>query len=220
MLFMLIFSFGLWGQSSDSIQKSDGKASYYAKKFQGRKTASGELFNNSDYTAAHRTLPFNTYLNVINESNNFNVVVRVNDRGPFSKNRVIDLSEAAARQIGGYQKGIIKVRIEVLDLLALTPELEATFTASPFVDCLGNIATPSGITLSLWSTYDLLHAIYVASDLYLKENVSKVYIGHKHVGNATKYHLLISGIENKSTAAKLKDKYERKGFMKVAFYQP
>ena len=219
-LFILLFPPCSIGQSRDSIPHHvDGKASYYAKKFQGRKTANGEQFNNTDYTAAHRTLPFNTYLNVINESNNFNVIVRVNDRGPFSKNRVIDLSEAAARRIGGYHQGVVRVRIEVLDLIEPTPQLDSIFNASPFVDCLGNISEPSGITLSLWSSSDLLHAVYVANDLYLKEKVNKVYIGHKHHGGNTKYHVLVSGISSKAEAARLKDEYERKGFMKVFVYE-
>jgi rare lipoprotein A len=199
---------------------TDGKASYYAKKFQGRKTANGEPFNNSDYTAAHRTLPFNTYLNVINKANNYNVIVRVNDRGPYAKNRVIDLSEAAARRIGGYQHGLVQVRIEVLDILKLTPELEQTFNRVPVVDCLGNAAELEGVTLSLWSTGDLLHSVYVANDLYLKESMHMVYIGNKTMAGKKIYHVLISCIESKAKALELKDEFERKGFMKVAIYNP
>ena len=199
---------------------ADGKASYYAKKFQGRKTANGELFNNFDYTAAHRTLPFNTYLNVINSKNNMNVIVRVNDRGPYAKNRVIDLSEAAARRIGGYEHGLVHVRLEVLDLIQLTPDLEQIYHSSPVVDCLGNIAELDDISLSLWSTDDLVHAIYVANDLYLKENVDKVFIGTKNKSGKRKYHVIISEIETKEAAKKLKDIYERKGFMKVSIYEP
>ena len=91
-----------------------GRASYYAKKFQGRKTANGEEFNNYDYTAAHRKLPFHTYLNVINKNNNFNIIVRVNDRGPYSHNRLIDLSEAAARRIGAYQAGLVPIKMSLM----------------------------------------------------------------------------------------------------------
>jgi len=202
-----------------SVEPEDGKASYYAKKFQGRKTASGDIFSNYDYTAAHRTLPFNTYLNIINKSNNYNIIVRVNDRGPYAKNRVIDLSEAAARRIGGYNQGLVHVRVEVLNLLQLTPELEQTYNAAPVVDCLGNVGELSGVSLSLWSTDDLLHAVYIANDLYLKENVKLVYIGHKSKSGKKKYHIIISGIESKEAALKLKDNYERKGFMKVTFFE-
>src|SRR5688572_22646908 len=160
--------------------KADGKASYYSKSFQGRKTANGESFNNYDYTAAHRSFPFNTYLNVVNKDNGYNVIVRVNDRGPYAKNRVIDLTEAATRRIGGYKQGLVHVKIEVLDILNMTPELEGTYLAAPVVDCLGNVPDElKGVSLSLWSSFDLLHAIYIANDLYLKEPVDKVYIGNK-----------------------------------------
>lgn len=221
-LIILLFSpLVLYSQSPDTLQFSDdGKASYYAKKFHGRKTANGELFNNYDYTAAHRTLPFNTYLNVINESNKYNVIVRVNDRGPFSKNRIIDLSEAAARRIGGYNKGIIKVRIEVLNLISLTPELEKKFNSGNIVDCFGNPAEPEGETLSLFSTADLVHAIYIANDLFLKEKSTQIFIGHKYNKGLKKYHVLVSGIAGKEKAADVKNNFEMKGFMKVNSYEP
>jgi len=219
---IIIFCFPSFACSQDSEISDyppEGKASFYAKKFQGRKTANGELFSNYDYTAAHRSLPFNTYLNVVNKSNNYNIIVRVNDRGPYAKNRVIDLSEAAARRIGGYQHGLVPVRLEILDLVQDTPELEKIYNATPFVDCLGNEAALSDISLSLWSTYDLVHAVYVANDLYLKESVNQVLIGNKLLYGKKKYYIIITGIEGKAAATKAKDEFERKGFMKVAFFE-
>ena len=90
-----------------------GMASYYAEKFQGRKTASGEIYNMNKFTAAHRSLPFNTEIKVTNLENSRSVIVRVNDRGPFAKGRIIDLSKAAASQIGLLRKGVGKVRVEL-----------------------------------------------------------------------------------------------------------
>lgn len=87
-----------------------GKASYYGKEFNGRKTASGEYFNLRHFTAAHRTLAFGTNVRVINLENGRNVVVRINDRGPFMKGRIIDISPAAAKEIG--LTGTANVRIE------------------------------------------------------------------------------------------------------------
>lgn len=92
-----------------------GKASYYANKFEGRTTASGEKYWHSKLTAAHRTLPFNTRVRVTNLSNNKNVIVRINDRGPFTKDRVIDLSKSAARKLKFIKAGVSKVKVEVLD---------------------------------------------------------------------------------------------------------
>ncbi len=77
-----------------------GVASFYGGKFHGRKTASGERFDQNDMTCAHRTLPFGTKLEVTNPSNGQTVNVIVNDRGPFKKNRVLDLSKAAASKLG------------------------------------------------------------------------------------------------------------------------
>jgi len=91
-----------------------GIASWYGPKFHGRKTASGEIYNMYDYTAAHKTLPLNTYVKVINLENGKSVVVRINDRGPFVKNRIIDLSYVAARKLGMIKKGTAKVKIIVL----------------------------------------------------------------------------------------------------------
>ncbi|MFZ5515886.1 MAG: septal ring lytic transglycosylase RlpA family protein [Candidatus Zhuqueibacterota bacterium] len=91
-----------------------GKASYYGDKFQGRKTASGELYDREKMTAAHRTLPFGTICRVTNVLNGKSVEVRVNDRGPFSKNRVIDVSYRAMSELDGIHAGLIEVKVEVI----------------------------------------------------------------------------------------------------------
>lgn len=92
----------------------EGVASYYSYGFNGKKTASGETFDKNALTAAHREFPFGTLLRVTNLSNGKSVDVTVNDRGPFKKGRIIDLSEAAARVIGMIQTGTAEVKIEVL----------------------------------------------------------------------------------------------------------
>lgn len=94
--------------------KYRGMASWYGPNFHGRKTSSGEIYNMYEYTAAHKTLPMNTMLKVTNLNNGKNVVVRVNDRGPFVGNRIIDLSYAAAKKIGMIATGTAPVEIEVL----------------------------------------------------------------------------------------------------------
>lgn len=93
-----------------------GKASFYAKKFNGKRTASGETFNNSQMTAAHRTLPFNTVVRVTNTDNNKSIEVRVNDRGPQSRKRIIDISRSAAKEIDIIKQGIGNVKVEVIQL--------------------------------------------------------------------------------------------------------
>jgi rare lipoprotein A len=92
-----------------------GKASYYGLQFDGRKTSNGEIFNMNKLTAAHRSLKFGTVLKVTNVKNNKSVVVRVNDRGPFNYERVLDLSQGAAEQIGMIKDGVAEVEIEILE---------------------------------------------------------------------------------------------------------
>lgn len=91
-----------------------GKASYYHDKFHGRRTASGARFNQQAMTAAHRTLPFGTRVRVTNIRNGKSVVVTINDRGPYGKGRVIDLSRAAAQALGLIHHGLTEVRLSVL----------------------------------------------------------------------------------------------------------
>lgn len=91
-----------------------GYASYYSREFAGRKTASGEIFDPMKLTAAHKKLPFGTLVRVTNLNNKRSVVVRINDRGPFVKGRIIDLSYKAALKLGMVSKGVVKVRLEVI----------------------------------------------------------------------------------------------------------
>src|SRR5690554_1925818 len=94
--------------------KESGQASYYADKFQNRKTANGELYKAGRKTAAHRTLPFGSKVKVTNVRNGKSVVVRINDRGPFVRGRIIDLSRSAFSSIGDISAGLLSVRIEVV----------------------------------------------------------------------------------------------------------
>ncbi|MBK3393065.1 septal ring lytic transglycosylase RlpA family protein [Psychrobacter sp. M9-54-1] len=100
--------------ASNSVSKfkQTGLASWYGRQFHGRKTASGETFDMNGLTAAHRSLPLNCYVKVTNKTNGKSVVVKVNDRGPFHGNRVMDLSYGAAKQLGITNKGVGNVSIE------------------------------------------------------------------------------------------------------------
>ena len=90
-----------------------GMASYYGGSWHGKKTANGEIFNENSLTAAHKTLPFGTKVKVTNLDNGKSVVVRINDRGPYSKGRVIDLSKVAFSKIASTSKGVTRVKLEV-----------------------------------------------------------------------------------------------------------
>jgi len=92
-----------------------GVASYYGHEFHGRKTASGEIYNENKLTAAHPRLPFGSTVKVVNLSNNKSVVVRINDRGPFVSGRIIDLSYRAAQVLEFVNRGTAKVKLEIVE---------------------------------------------------------------------------------------------------------
>lgn len=97
---------------SDNLYRKKGTASFYANKFVGRRTANGEIFSQKKLTAAHRTLPFNTLVKVTNPKNGRWVIVRINDRGPKPKKRIIDLTFRAASHLGMVKTGTMKVLVE------------------------------------------------------------------------------------------------------------
>ena len=116
LIIMMISTLGIY--SFNKYNAEDAKtsfASFYHDKFNGRKTASGEIFSNSKMTAANRTLPFGTMLKVTNLRTGKSVVVEVNDRGPFHSSRALDLSKAAFNAIGNSARGTMPVEYEIID---------------------------------------------------------------------------------------------------------
>ena len=103
------------GSGDPGTDTEAGLASWYGKQYQGRPTASGEVFNRKAFTAAHRTLPFGTVVEVERLSTGKKVKVRINDRGPFTEGRIIDLSQAAAKRLDMLNDGLARVRIEVVE---------------------------------------------------------------------------------------------------------
>lgn len=95
-----------------TVQVEYGKASWYGPGFHGRKTASGEIFNQNELTAAHPSLPFNTIVKVTDTDTGNSVTVRINDRGPFAGGRIIDLSRQAAEDLKMINKGVANVKLE------------------------------------------------------------------------------------------------------------
>jgi rare lipoprotein A (peptidoglycan hydrolase) len=108
-----------------------GLASWYGAKHHGKRTASGEIFDQNKFTAAHRTLPWGSIVRVTNLDNGKSVEVRINDRGPFTKARIIDLSRAAARALGMVQSGVSPVRMELLSPGEISNDLVLQNSQSP-----------------------------------------------------------------------------------------
>ncbi len=118
MLFVLTtFSFTLASAKPVTVGVTQsGPASFYGKQHHNRKTASGERFNMYGLTAAHRSLPLGCKIKVTNQDNGKSVILKVNDRGPFHGNRILDVSQGAAKQLGFIKQGLAKIDIEVLSL--------------------------------------------------------------------------------------------------------
>lgn len=111
----IILLFAIATSFTALAQTQSGKASFYSKKFTGRKTANGERLHHDSLTCAHKTYPFGTLLKVTNPENGVHVIVRVTDRGPYVKGRIIDLSVRAAKELGIIAQGIAPVIVERYD---------------------------------------------------------------------------------------------------------
>ncbi|MFC1492870.1 septal ring lytic transglycosylase RlpA family protein [candidate division KSB1 bacterium] len=100
--------------NAPSLKTYNGLASWYGPKFNGRKTANGETYDMYKISAAHKELPFNTWVRVTNKKNGKKLLVRINDRGPFIKGRILDLSYGAALELDTIRDGVVDVKIEVV----------------------------------------------------------------------------------------------------------
>ena len=127
---VLLFSGGI--HPTEAPQKGlvqpEGKASYYANKFDGRRTSNGERVKQHSLTGAHRYLPFNTLVEVTNKANQRSVIIRINDRGPFCKGRVVDLTYAAAKAIGMLGRGVANVTLRVVKTTKAVALLDHSLT--------------------------------------------------------------------------------------------
>jgi len=105
------------------VDKGSMKASWYGPGFHGRKTANGEIYDQMSFTAAHKSLKFGTLLKITNQKNNKSVVIRINDRGPYIHGRDLDLSKAAALELGMVRKGVARFKVEEIKIAGLDNQL-------------------------------------------------------------------------------------------------
>ena len=105
------------------VDKGSMKASWYGPGFHGRKTANGEVYDQMSFTAAHKSLKFGTLLKITNLKNNKSVVIRINDRGPYINGRDLDLSKAAALELGMVRKGVAKIKVEEIKIAGLDNQM-------------------------------------------------------------------------------------------------
>jgi rare lipoprotein A len=159
-----------------------GLASYYADKFHGRRTSSGERFNHNKLTGAHRKLLFNTMVKVTNLRNDKSVIVRINDRGPYKyKGRIIDLTLTAAKVLGLDKSGIEMVKIEVIGeggkINFANPAFPGSFEVGKCYNYRGEVRNPRGYGVQVAAFSELVNAKYFAKEMFregFREIVVKV----------------------------------------------
>lgn len=177
-----------------------GIASWYGRKFHGRRTASGEVFDMHQLTAAHRTLPLGSWVAVTNLENGRSIQVRVNDRGPFVRGRIIDLSYAAARAIGMVRQGV--ARVHIWPLQAPPSRL---------------VKAPRGFTLQVGSFADARNA--VALKAQLDALISGAYISKVSVGGATFYRVRVGSFDSRGGARPIATQVATHGFTVILMEQ-
>jgi rare lipoprotein A len=188
LLFIVSFSYA---------QVQTGKASFYADKFEGSPTASGEKFRQSKLTAAHKTLPFGTKVRVTNLANNQTVEVEVNDRGPYVEDRIIDLSRSAAEKLGFINKGVAEVKIEVIDAgdgRSKSPVAAVDHVAveeKEFYDFDVTRLEPKGFAVQIGTYQELVNLMRIADNL--KNSYKKKVSVQVKVVNGVKYYSLLIG---------------------------
>ncbi len=178
-------------------QNQSGKASFYADKFEGRPTASGEKYKHNKLTAAHKTLPFGTRVLVTNVANQQSVEVTINDRGPYAEGRIIDLSKSAAEKLGFVNQGLAEVSLQVLDAgdgknnLPVRTMESAEIDEKEFYDFEIKRLRPGGYGVQIGTYQELVNLMRLADNLK-NSYKKKVTVQVKNV-NGTKYYALILG---------------------------
>ena len=201
-----------------------GKASWYGEPFHGRKTASGEVYDMNKISAAHKTLPLQTWVEVKNHDNGKSMVLRINDRGPFVKGRIIDLSKAAAQEIGMLQSGVAKVTVKAISeekatRLAQNQQKDTSVAVAAGSPPGGAVAVkdkPSspknfeGYAVKINAGTDYEKAGKMAA--MIARGYPKADIIGESRNSLTNYHIIISRLKTKKEADKLRSRLNFKGY--------
>jgi rare lipoprotein A len=178
-------------------QVQTGKASFYADKFEGRMTASGEKYKHSKLTAAHKTLPFGTKVRVTNLTNNETVEVIINDRGPYVDGRIIDLSKSAAEKLGYINNGLAEVKVEVVDAGdgkgggQVVPIDKVSVDEKEFYDFEIQRFEPKGFGVQIGTYQELVNLMRLSDNL--KNSYRKKVTVQVKITNGVKYYSIILG---------------------------
>jgi len=188
-------------------QTETGIASFYGDEFEGRSTANGEIYKHNQLTAAHKTLPFNTIVRVVNPENNKEVIVRINDRGPFTPGRLIDLSKSAAEILGFIPKGLTEVKVEVIGgtVGGNSGGGNSTSTPKEFYSVTAKKASPVGYGVQISSYKELANLIRLVENLEDKYK-EKVTVQVSKVNNEKVYRIILGEYTNRPDAEKVLEK--------------
>ena len=201
-------------QDTASIRK-DGKASFYHDKFHGRQTSNGEQYNKNDFTAAHRSLPYNSIVQVVNKKNGKSVIVRINDRGPFTKSRIIDLSRSAAEKIDMVPFGVVPVTIRLLTILDKLQLTDSTFIENDVWDCFGNKLNIQGSEVLVWINDSWKHTFYIATKLALENGLENVAVRVEGPVENRAYEIIIHSLKNQMERDSVVNLMKSVGFKKA-----
>lgn len=196
-------------------QVQTGKASFYADKFEGAPTASGEKYRHNKLTGAHKTLPFGTRVRVTNLLNNESVEVVINDRGPYVENRIIDLSKAAAEKLGFINQGLADIRLEVIDAGdgkrsdPIKTFDHVTVEEREFYDFEIARLQPKGYGVQIGTYQELVNLMRLSDNL--KNSYKKQVTVQVKVINGVKYYGLILGqFPNRPKAEQFREELKKK----------
>ena len=212
---LLSFFLILFCVAGGYAQVQTGKASFYADKFEGSRTASGQKYKRNKLTAAHKTLPFGTKVKVTNLANNESVIVVINDRGPYVEGRVIDLSRAAAEKLRFVSQGLADVRIEVVDPGdGKTKQTEiridnVAVDEKEYYELRVNRLKPTGFGVQIGNYQELVNLVRLAENL--KQSYKKEVTVQVKVLNGIKYYGLILGpFSNREKAEQFRSEIKQK----------
>lgn len=214
LLLLCFFALGEQGiaQKKDTIQNA-GKASFYDDSFQGQETSNGEFYDKDDFTAAHRTLPFNSIVNVYNKNTGRSAIVRINDRGPFVRSRIIDVSRSAAMKLGLVHFGVAPVSIHIMTLFDHLPLNDSSFHAGEVWDCFGRQTQLENQTVYVWQSASWKHTFYMAGHIALDYHLPGAQILVSGEKRNRRYKLVVTGMTEKKDCAVLISKLRKDGYI-------
>ena len=207
-LTLLVFSIMCLNLEAQSFS---GLATYYDDKFEGRPTANGEIFSQSKFTAAHNNLPFGTKIRVTNIGNKKSVIVRINDRGPFVGERILDISKSAAKELDYLVQGIARVNIDILkndekaDSVPETGSFQhnnALHFPNEYYEIDIKFARPEGFAVQVGSFTELSNLMRMAQELQ-RSNGKNLLVQISDVHEKKVHRLLVGPISDRTAAEKL-----------------